>query len=411
RAELINKIALILEKQDFLMHLARAWHAFGSPVHRMEANLLEVAKYLNIDACFFTVPGLTLVSFGDPDTHSSETHIVRASDGYDMHRLEQANNISRRLRKGKATVHESIRDIERLLAEPPLYPWYFSVPVFFVQSFFVSMTLFHGTWREAALSGAMGLIVGALEILSTDYLTLGYLLNVLSALIVALVTALLSDHVCFAAVPMSAIINLLPGLSLALAMLELSSSNVICGAVRLVSAMMTSFMLGWGTIVGHSLGMAALGRDQNNPGFASYAECQGMPLWWWFLFVPLSTIGFSVWFKVHWRQWPAMIGAAAIGLVIQTFCDRVKVMTPISAGIASFAVGVFSNIWGRVTHRATNADIMFVGIIQLVPGSTGVRSFIYLLSEESSASSLTMSMLSTSISIAVGLLLSNGALY
>ncbi|KAJ2372979.1 pheromone-regulated protein prm10, partial [Coemansia sp. RSA 2603] len=83
RSELVDKIAAILEKQDFLMHMARAWHAFGSPAHRMETNLLEVARYLDIEACFFTVPGLTLISFGDPDTHSSDTHIVRASDGYD----------------------------------------------------------------------------------------------------------------------------------------------------------------------------------------------------------------------------------------------------------------------------------------------------------------------------------------
>ncbi|KAJ1957263.1 pheromone-regulated protein prm10, partial [Dipsacomyces acuminosporus] len=339
------------------------------------------------------------------------THIVRASDGYDMYKLEQVNNLSRRLRKGKATVHEAIREIEKLLSDPPLYPWYVCVPVFFMQSFFVSVTQFHGSWREAALSGAMGLLVGSLELLSSNYLTLGYLLNILPAFLMSLITSLLSNHLCFAAVPMAAIINLLPGVSLALAMLELSSSNVICGAVRLVSAMVTSFMLGWGIIVGHSLGVAALGKDQSSPGFASFSECQGLSMWWWFLSVPLSAIGTSVWYKMHWKQWPAMIGAAAIALVIQTYCDRVAVMRPISAGIASFAVGMYGNAWGRIAHRATNVDILFVGIIQLVPGSTGVRSFISLMSAESTASSLTMSMLSTSISIAVGLLLSNGAFY
>ncbi|KAJ2378244.1 pheromone-regulated protein prm10, partial [Coemansia sp. RSA 2607] len=411
RSELVDKIAAILEKQDFLMHLARAWHAFGSPAHRMETNLLEVARYLDIEACFFTVPGLTLISFGDPDTHSSDTHIVRASDGYDMYRLEQANQIARKLRKSKATVHESIRSIESLLAAPPLYPWYLRIMICFVQSFFVSTTLFHGSWREAAVSGALALVVAAFELLSSRYLTIGYLLNVLPPLIVALVTALLSDHLCFAAVPMAATINLLPGLGLALAMLELSSSNVICGAVRLVTATMTSFMLGWGTIVGHNLGMAALGKDEENTSFSSYSSCNALSMWWWFLFVPLSTIGFSVWFNVHWKRWPAMIIAAASGLVIQTYCDKVKVMRPISAGIASFAVGVFGNCYGRVFLSPTNADIVFVGIIQLVPGSTGVRSFISLMSEETSASSLTMNMLSASISIAAGLLLSNGALY
>ncbi|KAJ2886684.1 pheromone-regulated protein prm10 [Coemansia aciculifera] len=411
RAELVNKIADILERQDFLMHLARAWHAFGSPVHRMETNLMEVARYLGIDACFFTVPGLTLISFGDPDTHSSETHIVRASEGYDMHRLEQVNQISRQVRKGRGSVHESIRKIEALLAATPQYSWYVRVLICFAQSFCVSATLFQGSWYESLLAGALGLMVGAVEILGAEHPTLGYLLNVIPPMIVSIVTTLLSDRVCFAAVPMAATINLLPGLSLAMSMLELSSSNIICGAVRLISATMTSFVIGWSISVGRSLGMAARGWTEKTEGFSSYSSCNGLSMWWWFLFVPLGSVGFSIWFKVHWRRWPATIVAAAIGLVIQTYCDRIHVLRPISAGIGSFAVGVFSAVYGRVLCSASSADIVFVGIIQLVPGSTGVRSFVSLLSEELSASSLTMSMLSTSISIAVGLLLSNGVMY
>ncbi|KAJ2080786.1 pheromone-regulated protein prm10 [Coemansia sp. RSA 988] len=411
REELIDRIAQILEKQDFLMHLTRAWHSFGSPVHRMESNLMEVTRYLDIEAHFFTIPGLTLISFGDPDAHSSETHIVRASSGYDMYRLEQANNIAWRLRKGNATVHESIRDIESLMAAPPIYNWYLRMLFCFMQSFFVSTTLFRGSWKEAAISGAMGMVVSMFETFSSNYITIGYLLNVIPPIIVALVAALLSDHICFSAVPMAANINLLPGMGLALAMLELSSSNYICGAVRLISATMSSFMIGWGTIVGYNLGMAILGKEGQSAGTLSNTECSGLTMLWWFLFVPLSTIGFGVWFKVHWSKWPAIVFAAASGLVIQTFCDRVAVMTPLSSGIASFAVGMFSNIYGHFTHSTSNASIVFVGIIQLVPGSTGVKSFVSFLSADSSASSLTMSMLSTAISIAVGLLLSNSALY
>ncbi|KAJ2328219.1 pheromone-regulated protein prm10 [Coemansia sp. RSA 2702] len=314
RARLIDTISQILEKQDFLMHLARAWHAFGLPVHRMEANLLNVAKYLDIDACFFSVPGLTLISFGDPDTHSSETHIVRASDGYDMHRLEQVNQISRRLRKGEASVHESIRDIEVVMATAPIYPWYLRLMFSFVQSFFASMTLFHDSWREGLLAGGLGIMVGAFELLSSSHLTIGYLLNVVPPLIVALVAALLSDHICFAAVPMAASLNLLPGLGLALAMMELSSNNVICGTVRLVSATMTSFMLGWSTTVGYNLGMAILGKEGESTGLSS--ECEGLSMLWWILFVPCLSAGFAVWFKVHWKQWPVVIFArSAIGFM------------------------------------------------------------------------------------------------
>ncbi|KAJ2739154.1 pheromone-regulated protein prm10, partial [Coemansia sp. BCRC 34301] len=395
---------------DFVMHLARAWHAFGSPAHRMETNLMEVARYLQIDACFFTVPGLTLISFGDPDTHSSETHIVRATDGYDMQRLEQVNRISRQVRKDQATVHDSIGQIEALLAAPQQYAWAVRIAMCFAQSFCVAATLFQGAWLEALLAGALGALVGGAEVLGADRPTLGYLLHVIPPGFVSLATTLAADRVCFAAVPMAAAINLLPGLSLALAMLELSSGNVICGAVRLIAATMASFVIGWSINVGRSLGMAMRGwTDQ--PMASSFSSCKGLSMWWWFLFVPISAVGFSVWFKVHWRRWPATVVAAAIGLAVQTSCDRVHVLRPISAGIGAFAVGAFGAACGRVLQSASSADIVFVGIIQLVPGSTGVRSFVSLLSDELSASSLTMSMLSTSIAIAVGLLLSSGAMY
>ncbi|PIA16809.1 hypothetical protein COEREDRAFT_92235 [Coemansia reversa NRRL 1564] len=416
RAELIDRIAQILEKQDFLMHLTRAWHAFGSPVHRMESNLMEVARYLDIDACFFTVPGLTLISFGDPDTHSSETHIVRASNGYDMHRLEQANLISRRLRKGEATVHESIRDIESLMAAPPIFSWYLRIIVCFVQSFFVSTTLFHGSWKEAAISGAMGMVVGVFEILGSNYLTIGYLLNVIPPIIVALVAALLSDHICFSAVPMAATINLLPGMGLALAMLELSSSNIICGAVRLVSATMTSFMIGWGTIVGYNLGMAMLGKENQNAGSLSNAECEGLSMLWWILFIPLSTIGFSVWFKVHWSKWPATVFAAASGLysiyctfwVFRFYLE----LNDLATVVASFVLGMVANIWSKFTGQ-TAYMVLLPGEMFLVPGSIGVRGFSSILSQEESAKGLglALQMITTCLGIMIGLFASTFLVY
>ncbi|KAJ2891974.1 pheromone-regulated protein prm10, partial [Coemansia aciculifera] len=318
-----------------------------------------------------------------------------------MSRLEQANQVSKQVRKGRATVHESLRKIEALMAAPAhQFPWYVRILVCFLQSFCVSATLFHGSWREALLAGALGLLVGISELLGATHPTLGYLLTVVPPAIVSLVATLVSDYVCFAAVPLAATINLLPGLSLALAMLELSSSNIICGAVRLIAATMASFVIGWSISIGRSLGVAARGWDQQSQTTSVFSTCSGLSLWWWILLVPISSIGFNIWFKVHWKRWPATIAAAGIGLAIQTSCDRVAVLRPISAGIAAFAVGGFSAICGRVLKSSSSADIVFVGIIQLVPGSTGVRSFVSLLSEELSASSLTMSMLSTSISIA-----------
>lgn len=68
-------VAAILARQDFILKLARALMMMGAPSHRLEAQLQATARVLDINCQMVYIPGVMLVSFGDPATHTSETKV------------------------------------------------------------------------------------------------------------------------------------------------------------------------------------------------------------------------------------------------------------------------------------------------------------------------------------------------
>lgn len=47
----------------------------GAPSHRLEAQMQATARVLEINCQMVYIPGVMLVSFGDPTTHTSETKV------------------------------------------------------------------------------------------------------------------------------------------------------------------------------------------------------------------------------------------------------------------------------------------------------------------------------------------------
>ena len=56
-----------------VLKLAKALMSFGSPSHRIEAQLAATSKVLGINAKFVHIPSVTMVGFGDRDTRTSDT--------------------------------------------------------------------------------------------------------------------------------------------------------------------------------------------------------------------------------------------------------------------------------------------------------------------------------------------------
>ncbi|KAJ1951567.1 pheromone-regulated protein prm10 [Linderina macrospora] len=413
KQKILAQLADIFDRQNFLLVASRAMMAFGAPLHRLEANLVTIALHLDVEASVAVLPGVILISFGDKDTRSSETHIVRMASGYDMHRLERTNRCVRRVLKNRISVGKGVKNIEKILATPPLYPWWVMLLDFMISSFFICPLFWKGQWVDAAASAMMGLIVGLLQLLAGRFSNYANLFEVSSAFIVGFIASLMQDKICFGTVSFAGICQLLPGLGLTLSIIEMASKNMISGTVRFVYNMCQCFLLGYGISVGSTLGTRVRGL-QNNPidsvvaSMNGLGNCgEGLNKYWWFLFLPMLAITFNISISAHWRQQPAMVMAGAVGYTASYFAGYSKALTDITPAIGAFAMGLFSNVLASFSNHRSAIEPILGGVQLLVPGSLGLRTVLaFISSSGSSSGTFLYNVFSTSLSIAVGLFLS-----
>ncbi|KAJ2885334.1 pheromone-regulated protein prm10 [Coemansia aciculifera] len=415
KQKILSQLADIFNRQNYLLVASRALMGFGAPLHRLEANLVAIAINLDVAATFAVLPGIILITFGDEDTRTSETYVVRMTPGYDMHRLERTNRTIRRVLKGRISVGKGVKEIERILATPPLYPWWAMIMDYVVCSFFICPLFWSGSWRDASISAMLGLIVGLLQLTAGRFANYANLFEVSSAFIVSFIAALLQDYVCFGTVSFSGIAMLLPGLALTTSIIEMASRNMITGTVRFIFAMCRCFMLGYGISVGSTLGTRVLGRstsvdllaDQMN-STSGLGNCNdGVNKYWWFLFLPVLSLSFNMSISAHWRQWPIMLIAGCLAYTVSYFSALSEALAPLAPAIAAFAMGLFANGMATFSNHRSAIEPILGGVQLLVPGSLGLRTVLaFITSSGNSSGNFLYDMFSTSLSIAVGLFLS-----
>lgn len=190
-------------------------------------------------------------------------------------------------------------------------------------------------------------------------------------IVVSVITLALNNYVCYSAVALSAVVVALPGYALTSAVMELSAKNLCSGAVHLIHAIMYILFLAFG------MGYGSTVWSLTHPGVAvrSMDTCHNpVDPYWYFLILPLTTLGICICFGANIRQYPAFTANAAVGFVVYYFMSKVVGPTSvITSSVGAFALGLTGNIYGRVTKRLAFVPLIG-GIIILVPGSLGNHS-------------------------------------
>ncbi|KAJ1856084.1 pheromone-regulated protein prm10 [Coemansia sp. RSA 1853] len=415
KQKILAQLADIFNRQNFLLLASRALMAFGAPLHRLEANLIAMALNLDVEATFAVLPGIILITFGDEDTRSSETYVVRGVAGYDMYRLGRTNRSIRRVLKSRISVGQGVKNLERILATPPIYPWWIMLLDYVVISFFICPLFWNGSWQDAGASALLGLMVGLLQLLAGRFNNYANLFEVSSAFLVSFVAALLQNHVCFGTVSFAGIAMLLPGLALTTSIIEMASRNMISGTVRLVFALCRCFMLGYGISVGSMLGSRVLGLETSIAlmqgqidSTTEVGNClPGPSKFWWFMFLPVLSLAFNVSISAHWRQWPFMMISGCLAYTVSYFASMSEALSPLAPAIAAFAMGLFANILASFYNHRSAVEPILGGVQLLVPGSLGLKTVLsFITSSGTSSGSFLYNIFATSLGVSVGLFLS-----
>ncbi|KAG0301956.1 hypothetical protein BGZ98_007925, partial [Dissophora globulifera] len=349
QAELAETVANILLRQELLIRLCKSFIRYGAPSHRIETAMETMCKTFGVDGSFAFLPGLMMISFGDPDTHTSETHLIKCAQGFDVGRLAKVHKIVRALVNGDVDPGEALTTLKAIGSEMPLYNTWIFLLCSALCSGLAAPILFGGSWFDMLASMGLGTVVGLTTLLANKHSIYSSVFEVSTSILIAFVAKALRDYVCFTGVVLSGIMILLPGLQLTTAIMELSSRYMISGSVRMFYSLIYCLFLGYGLSIGSNL--YDVFREPA-PGDLRMGNCHASPEPWRWALLPLLGISLGVVLGATPRQWPALVIISSVGFAVS---EMAGLYWPhalhIAAAVSAFVVGLLGNVYERITHE------------------------------------------------------------
>ncbi|KAJ2845208.1 pheromone-regulated protein prm10, partial [Coemansia erecta] len=294
RQNIVHAIDLLLLHQRFMVLVSKAMMMYGSPLHHLEDNLRRLAQLLDLEMTASAIPGLVLLSFDDSVTHTSETKLIRCSNGWDMHRLDQTNQLLRCVVHGKTQVKQAALELESIMTAAPIYAWYWQVLNWGVISWSLCLVCFGGSWEDSGISLALGLVAGIMSMAAGKFRGYTNFFEVSVSVLAGILSAALANWGCFGATSLSATVVLLPGLVMTTGVIELSSRHMIAGTVRIFYALLLAFIIAYGLLIGVEIYNKMAGRPVLDGSLLDLTQCHGLTKWSWFGTFPVGIISISV---------------------------------------------------------------------------------------------------------------------
>ncbi|MFW6023103.1 MAG: threonine/serine ThrE exporter family protein [Myxococcota bacterium] len=381
---------------DFTTKLARALLGYGLPVYRLEEALDRLTRSLGFDASFYLTPTGMIATF--ELAGERHTQVVVASPGtVDMERLGALHALVGRVERGELSPADGSQRIDAILARPPRYGPGLTVLAAGLLSAAVALLL-GGSTNEMAWAGVLGLAVGLVGRFGQRSITIGRLVAVLASLFASLAAFGLAATGMTIQPPLvliAAVITLVPGLTLTIALVELATGNLVSGTARLMGAMVTFLQLGFGPALGHALSKVL--PLELLPAVGALPE-------WTFAFAPLVATGsFIVLLRVRMRD--ALWVLLSCSLAVAGSRLGGHALGPeVGAFVGAILVGLFSHGYAWRTDRPSLV-LLVPGILMLVPGIIGFLSLNSLLEDDPVVALQTgFDMLLIGMAVATGIL-------
>lgn len=390
------------EARAFLVDMARALAANGTPAHRLEEAMTAVADRLGFEAEFFATPTSVFASIAEPGKLPVTTMTRTQPSDINAERLVKLDELLEDVLAGEVTPAEGRERGRAIQASPDRYGTWATAAGIGVASGCAGR-FFGGGLEEMLASLLVGLIVGMLAIVSVSRRELARLVEFVCGLVAALGAASLASYVApmnVKVVTLAGVIALVPGLSLTVAINELATRNLVAGGARLIGAVMILVSIGFGVAIGV--------RVASMVGLDASAEAALLPGWTEYAALVVAPVALAVLFRVP----PRFFGVVTVIGVCAYLASRAgsAVLGPeLGVSIGAVAVGVLSNLYGRIANRPV-ALVMMPGIILLVPGAIGFRSVSSFLEADALGGvQAGFTALLVGVSLVAGLLIANVA--
>jgi uncharacterized membrane protein YjjP (DUF1212 family) len=388
------------DAEGFVVELARALLRIGTPAHRLEDSLASVCACFGLEAESSAVPtNVTICFTGDA---APRTYLVRSDPGdTNLEKLSLIEDVREQVLDGRLRPGEGVAALRSILAAPQRYGIALLALSYAVIGAGIA-AVFRGGLKEIAAAGLIGLLTGILDVLGRRSKPFGRVSDLVAAALAAFLVAALAH----CAGPLSAyqvtvtgLIVLVPGLSLTVAMTELSTLHWVSGTARLMGAGVTFLKLAFGIAIGGRIGAALFGAPV-------VAEPPGLPSWVEAVSLIVTALAFTVVFQARPRD-AGWILAASVLSVAGSRLGTHLLGPEIGPGLGAFLITAGANLQSRILRRP--ARILIVpSLVFLVPGSVGFRSVSLLLEADAVTGVNTAFRMSlAALSLAAGILFAN----
>ena len=385
----------------FILGLGKALHRCGYASHRLESILSRAADRIGLPAQFFSTPTSIFAAFGPQDRQ--RTYLMRVEPaGQDLGRMADLDVvIGEVVRRGTVPLAEGAARIDAIMAAPGRYRQALITLAYGIASA-ASARFLGGGWREVLAGAAAGLLTGGIAILATRQRTVERIFEPVAAFAVALLVSFISALAAPLSTPtaiLAGLIVLIPGLTLTVAMTELSSRHLVSGISRLSAAMMLFLGIAFGVALGTEIAGRLAGDIPSVP-------IEPLPGWTDIPALMGAALGFTILLHARLRDMPwILLGGAVAIWGSRLGADLVG--PELGSFIGALAVGVASNVISRLRDQPSSITLV-PGILFLVPGSVGVRSLFSMLDQDVLRGvETTFQMLLIAASLVAGILISN----
>mmetsp|Transcript_1493 Transcript_1493/g.5094 ORF Transcript_1493/g.5094 Transcript_1493/m.5094 type:complete len:1031 (-) Transcript_1493:64-3156(-) len=305
----------------------------------------------------------------------NSTHFVKVkATAMDLQKTVHLQNLCALLYGGFITIKEARGRLKEILKLRHIFtypPVHFTCNVLAALGFSI---ILGANWVEMLCVAVGTMVVTIMEILLLRVFTLFAKLFVPLASIAGGLVGVLMRWAFINVLPVSpflvglcSVINLLPGYSLVLGITEISEKKTEAGMLRLSETAMKMVQIGFGLVIGGSLEQVWL-PPQDAP--AIYSN----PLWAQVIGLVVAILCWALSFRVPVRIFIMIyIVFSAILVFFATYLTGLVAGSMIANFVGGLCVGLTCQVYSILTGQPSIAVSAPV-ILQLVPGSSGVRA-------------------------------------
>jgi uncharacterized membrane protein YjjP (DUF1212 family) len=295
--------------------------------------------------------------------------MVRVKEwGTDLGRLTAVDEIFNDVVDRTATIEEARDRLHTLERKPPPYPrllqWLATAGLCAAAAVF-----FRGRGIEVAFAAGAGLALGGVSWLLSRVRNGRFLADFCGALTAALFAWLVTHFrkdVSREVLVLSAVIPLVPGMTLTTGLAEVAQKNLVAGAARLTEAFVTFLSILFGIAL-----MVGAETIVHTPAAATSARV-GLALPYQVCALVVASVALCIVFSVPKRFIGGAVLSGAIGYASTALATR-HLPGHVAAFLAALAISLFANASARVTQRPAQL-FQLPGMMLLVPGSMGFLS-------------------------------------